>query len=265
MPATVNGFGAVFTDVDLQGNARILCYDKSGAVLPPGSLEPAAANNGLSFIGVSYNAGERITRCNIVSGNARLVAGNVDVGANGLDVVAMDDFIYSEPHAAEFHSTDFDGDGAADLAVFRPTTGQWFIVNSGTNTFSVVNFGAKGDIPINGDFDGDARADLAVFRPADNNWFRLNSSNGGFVVQSFGAAGDRPVAADYDKDGKNRSRCFPAFIRPILYASQQNRPVHHRQLGNKWRHPACRGRTIVALEIKQIGAMQQHRPYLLWR
>jgi len=208
VPATVSGFGAVFTDVDLQGNARILCYDKSGAVLPPGSLEPAAANNGLSFIGVSYDAGERITRCDIVSGNARLVAGNVDVGANGVDVVAMDDFIYSEPHAAEFHSTDFDGDGAADLAVFRPTTGQWFILNSGTSTFSFFNFGVPGDIPVDGDFDGDARADLTVFRPSTNTWFRLNSSDGGFVVQAFGAAGDRPVAADYDKDGKTDFAVF---------------------------------------------------------
>jgi FG-GAP repeat len=28
---------------------------------------------------------------------------------------------------------DYDGDGKADVAVFRPSIGTWFIVNSGSN------------------------------------------------------------------------------------------------------------------------------------
>jgi len=200
IPATVSGFGAVFTDVDTTGNARILAYDKAGNLLAPGGMAPAAANGGLSFVGVSFNAGERIASVQIVSGTDRLAAGNVD-GAN-LDVVAMDDFIYGEPRATESHSSDFDGDGTSDFAVFRPSIGTWFFINSGSNTFSGVQFGQNGDVPVDGDFDGDSRSDFAVFRPSSGVWFFLNSSNGAFSGTAFGQNGDKPVPADYDKDGK---------------------------------------------------------------
>ncbi|MEP6924362.1 MAG: VCBS repeat-containing protein [Pyrinomonadaceae bacterium] len=201
IPATVSGFGIVFTDVDVTGNARILCYDQAGNLLSPGFLAPAAANGGLSFVGVSFNAGERIASVQIVSGTDRLAAGNID-GTNGVDAVAMDDFIYGEPRATEHHESDFDGDGTADFAVFRPSIGSWFILNSGSNTFTGVQFGANGDLPVDGDFDGDSRNDLAVFRQSTGEWFILNSSNNQFVGVPFGSTGDKPVAGDYDKDGK---------------------------------------------------------------
>ena len=138
----------------------------------------------------------------IILGNAPLSAENVD-GVNGVDVVAMDDFIYGEPRAAQYHAGDFDGDGTSDFSVFRPSTGTWFYISSGSSTFNAVNFGQDGDIPVDGDFDGDSRADLAVFRPTTGEWFKVPSSVGGnFQTNVFGIAGDKPVAGDYDKDGK---------------------------------------------------------------
>ena len=201
IPATVSGFGVVFTDIDSTGDARILCYDKGGNLLSPGFMAPGAANNGLSFVGVSYNAGERISQCQIVSGPDRLASGNVD-GVGGVNVVAMDDFIYGEPRAATHNPSDFDGDGTSDFAVFRPSIGTWFVMNSGSNTFTGVQFGTNGDVPIDGDFDGDSRNDIAVFRPSIGAWFVLNSGNGAVNSTSFGQNGDKPVASDYDKDGK---------------------------------------------------------------
>ena len=43
---------------------------------------------------------------------------------------------------------DFDGDASSDLAVFRPSTGQWLIFNSGTLTSSEYTWGGAADIYI---------------------------------------------------------------------------------------------------------------------
>ena len=168
---------------------------------PLSAAQANVADNGLSFVGISFNAGERIARVVIESGNVALSATNND-GVNDADAVAMDDFIYGEPRATESHPGDFDGDGASDLTVFRPSSGEWFTFNSGSNTFSQVQFGQNGDIPIDGDFDGDSRSDVTVFRPSEGTWYRLNSTNGSFFAINFGLNGDQPVAGDYDKDGK---------------------------------------------------------------
>ncbi|MFN2507096.1 MAG: hypothetical protein ABR540_23270, partial [Acidimicrobiales bacterium] len=42
---------------------------------------------------------------------------------------------------------DYDGDAKADLAVFRPATGTWFIAKS-TGGSIVGPFGVNGDIPL---------------------------------------------------------------------------------------------------------------------
>ena len=202
IPATVNGFGLVFCDVDsATGGDRSLIrvYGASGRQLSAASAP--VLDNGLSFVGISFNAGERIARVVIESGNAALSTTNND-GVNGADVVAMDDFIYGEPHASQFHTGDFDGDGITDTNIFRPSTGQWFIVNSGSNTVSFVQWGQNGDVPVDGDFDGDRVADQAIFRPSDGSWWINRSSDGQALVTTFGTNGDKPVTGDYDKDGK---------------------------------------------------------------
>ena len=45
---------------------------------------------------------------------------------------------------------DYDGDGKVDLAVYRASTGQWFILQSSTGgtTSVVVSWGVSTDIPI---------------------------------------------------------------------------------------------------------------------
>lgn len=211
IPATVSGFGVVFADVDSAtgGNRSLIrLYGPDGRQLP-GAASAGVLDNGLSFVGVSYNAGERVARVVIEFGNAALSASNND-GVNAVDVVAMDDFIYGEPRASQFHIGDFDGDGIADPTVFRPSAATFFTLNSGSNTVTVTPFGANGDIPVEGDFDGDSLGDVAIYRPSVGEWWINRSSTGQTVAFQFGQNGDKPVVGDYDKDGKSDI----AFWRP---------------------------------------------------
>jgi FG-GAP-like repeat len=99
---------------------------------------------------------------------------------------------------------DFDGDGRADVTVWRPSLGEWFIIPSSNPTnFILQQWGTAGDIPVPGDYDGDGKTDIAVWRPSSGTWFIIPSSNPtNFIVRQWGTAGDIPVPGDYDGDGK---------------------------------------------------------------
>jgi uncharacterized delta-60 repeat protein len=116
-------------------------------------------------------------------------------------------------HTANIQPTqesDFDGDAFTDSAVYRPSTGNWFILNSATNTVTIDQFGANGDVPIGGDFDGDGKSDVSIYRPSVGEWYFKRSSDNTVTGATFGGAGDKPIAGDYDKDGKTDI----AFFRP---------------------------------------------------
>ncbi|MGE0745887.1 MAG: hypothetical protein AB7K86_11590 [Rhodospirillales bacterium] len=96
--AATRGFGAVFTDIDLADTTTIEFYDPGGESL--GSFAAPVAGSGLSFLGIAFNAGELVSRVRITLGNAALGA---DEGA-GVEVVALDDFIYGEPQLVVIHA-----------------------------------------------------------------------------------------------------------------------------------------------------------------
>jgi uncharacterized delta-60 repeat protein len=99
-------------------------------------------------------------------------------------------------------TADFDGDGRIDLAVYRPETGVWYVIDPPTGRQSAYQWGTGNDIPVPGDFDGDGRTELAVYRPHSAEWFTYNLATGLIGQYRLGLIGDVPVPRDYDGDGQ---------------------------------------------------------------
>jgi hypothetical protein len=108
--------------------------------------------------------------------------------------------------AGRNNTGDMDGDGKSEIAIFRPSSGSWYILKSATSFTggSGYAWGASTDIPVTGDFDGDGKHDITVFRASTGHWFVLKSSTNftTSLTYQWGGSGDKPVPADYDGDGK---------------------------------------------------------------
>jgi hypothetical protein len=109
------------------------------------------------------------------------------VGAGGADASpALRELRVVRPSVA-----DWDGDGKANVALWRPAVGGWYVKDAGTSWW-----GWNGDVPVPGQWDADPAVDRAIFRPDHGGWYVE-----GNPTRYHGRADDVPVPADWNGDG----------------------------------------------------------------
>lgn len=94
LPATVDAFGAVFSDVETVAETSFSFFDSGGGLIVKVDVPPMTqqSNGSLSFLGVVLETGQHASRVQIVSGSALTT-----LSQGGYEGVVMDDFIFSEP------------------------------------------------------------------------------------------------------------------------------------------------------------------------
>jgi hypothetical protein len=99
---------------------------------------------------------------------------------------------------------DYDGDQRIDLTVYRPSTGNWYVKQSGSQyaTYLAYQLGEPDDTPTPGDYDGDGRADFGVYHAGEWRILRSSSHYTTLLTLHWGQSGDIPVPGDYDGDGR---------------------------------------------------------------
>ena len=203
-PFKVNGLDAATT---WAGNStQTVTWDVANTTIAPISTANVkislSIDGGQSFpttlLASTPNDGsENITVPNVGTTQARIkieAVGNIYFDINNANLT-----ITTAP-TANRTQYDFDADGKADISLYRPSSGTWFVQQSQAG-FAATTFGASSDKIVPADYDGDGKTDVAVYRPSTGTWY-LQRSQLGFSAYTFGAADDIPMPADYDGDGK---------------------------------------------------------------
>jgi subtilisin-like proprotein convertase family protein len=93
---------------------------------------------------------------------------------------------------------DFNVDGKADLAMYRPSQSLWIVYPS-----TVVSSGAANNqaMAFSGDFDGDGKNDIVTVNPATDIWTVQRSTLGTLTLSDGQGGLDLPVVGDFNGDG----------------------------------------------------------------
>jgi len=195
--------------VKLQQNGKIVVAGLQGGISTGfgvarlqsnGSLDAAFGSGGKV---TTFFDGRDVARSLLIQADGKIVAAGTARGGGNIGKFALARYL-GDPVASRNRFADFDGDGKADVSVFRPSNGVWYLSQS-TNGFTGVQFGLSSDKLTPADYDGDGKTDIAVYR--GGTWY-LQRSQAGFTGIAFGASDDIPVPADYDGDGKSEIAVF---------------------------------------------------------
>jgi hypothetical protein len=170
--------------------------DQQASLAPLGNYGGGTQTHALLSSSPAINAGNRST---LLDQRGLAQNGASDIGA--FELQANENFISR-------NSFDFDGDGRADISVFRASNRNWYL-NRSSQGFAAVQWGIATDKITPADYDGDGKTDVAVWRDesanADRaNFYIFNSSTSTVKIEQFGRTGDQPlIIGDWDSDGKD--------------------------------------------------------------
>lgn len=230
--ALTDGFGAVFTDVDLDAKTTIAYYDEAGNLLYKQGVQVKEGDEGLSFAGAKFDS-SCISFVKLTNGTAALGSGIDDVPEKEVDLVVMDDFIYGEPTVETVCGTPeiFTATGADDDAI-RPTVNAYRDALGALNDPVPQNF-PGGRRQINWDAAPDG---VSAPNPFAGNFFNFNAAprargiefetNGdGFQLSATEASG---AGIEFDNINPNYSETFNFYSAERLFTAIGSNQVDAR-------------------------------------
>ncbi len=104
---------------------------------------------------------------------------------------------------------DYDGDGRADLGIYRPENGAGYARRIGSDWITTLGaWGSLGCRPVPGDYDGDGRTDFMIYQESSGTWYLRRSSDEAVVSGQFGGPGFSAQAGDFDGDGASDAAIY---------------------------------------------------------